>query len=70
MKMEFLDYAGIWQTVDDINATWREGADNPSWYTEENGWTGSTNGAYLELEMPTQPISGDFDQLLGVAGVS
>ena len=64
MKMEFLDYAGIWQTVDDINATWREGADNPSWYTEENGWTGSTNGAYLELEMPTQPISGDFDQLL------
>ena len=64
MKMEFLDYAGMWQTLDDLNATWREGADNPSWYTEESGWTGSTNGAYLELEMPTQPISGDFDQLV------
>ncbi len=64
LKMEYLDYVGTWQTVDDIGATWREGDENPSWYTEQDGWTGSSNGAYMELEMPTQPLSGEFGQLL------
>ena len=62
LRMEYLDYLGQWNLVEDPGVRW---AANPedSWYDTELGWTGSTqNGAYNYLVFPTSLVSGEFGQ--------
>ena len=65
LKMEFLNYLGQWQLVEDPNYRWNAGEAREGWYNEEGGWTNSTvNGAYEYMSFPTSLISGDFGQLI------
>lgn len=63
LRMEYLDYLGKWNLVEDPGNRWGGGEAQTSWYDEEGGWTGSSiNGAYVALMMPTSLISGEFGQ--------
>lgn len=63
LKMEYIDYEGNWNLVDDPGNRWSGDEAQTSWYDEESGWTGSTiNGAYTSLMFPTSLISGEFGQ--------
>ena len=66
LKMEYLDYLGKWEKVEDPDIRWeagQTGEDAGSWYTQEEGWSGSSiNGAYEFLSFPTSRISGEFAQ--------
>lgn len=62
LVMEYIDFEGKWQRVDDPGARWGA-TNNTSWYDEEAGWTGSSpNGAYVSLTLPLSLISGEFGQ--------
>ena len=64
MWMEYLNYEKKWVLLDHPSARW--GAeDNPSWYDQQEGWTGSTNnGEYIPVSIPTTGTSGNFPQRL------
>lgn len=62
LRLEYLDYQGLWQLVEDPSVRWVAGDASGSWYDTEQGWTGSTAGAYNTLIFPTSLISGEFTQ--------
>ena len=64
MWMEYLNFEKKWVLLDHPSARW--GAeDNPSWYDQQEGWTGSTNnGEYIPVSIPTTGTSGNFPQRL------
>lgn len=64
LVMEYKNYEGKWITLDDAGARWSAGVtDNPSWYDEQDGWTGNTHpGEFVHVSIATKPLSGDFGQ--------
>ena len=65
LRLEFRNYLGDWDVVDDPNIRWIQDEDrsNYHWYDEQLGWTGtSPNGAYTGVSIPTSLISGEFGQ--------
>lgn len=61
LVLEFVDYQGVWQKVDIAEAP-KDGTTTTTWYDDEEGWTGSSNGQYVHYSVPTSLISGDFPQ--------
>ncbi len=63
LRMEYRDYQGIWQLVEDPSVRWNTTDESGSWYDVPEGWNTSTeNGAYKYLSFPTSLISTDFPQ--------
>jgi hypothetical protein len=64
LRMEYIDYQGIWRLVEDPSIRWGGTEPSGSWYDEEAGWNGTNNqnGAYRFLSFPTSLISTDFPQ--------
>lgn len=60
LKMEYLDFEGNWNLVDDPSVRWGIN-DEDSWYDTENGWTGNqAGGAYITKTIPASLLSTEF----------
>ena len=64
LKIQYKNYEKRWVTLDDMGARWSAPREqNPSWYDEQDGWTGNTQpGEYTRVVLATKPNSGDFWQ--------
>lgn len=63
--VEYLNYENKWVKMDDPGARYDQ--DQPGWYDDINGWTGSTSGGAYEshsLSTSGTGVSGDFPQRL------
>lgn len=62
LRLEYRDWEGRWQVVEDPSIRWGVD-DNNSWYDAENQWTGANSqGAYILKVFSTRLISGNFGQ--------
>ncbi len=63
MVLQYWSWENKWVTLDAQGVRWsapRE--ENPSWYDEEEGWTGDSRGEYVYYNLPTKPIGTEFNQ--------